>query len=280
MIEWKLKLWRTAGVAAVFGLAACGGEAGGEAGGGEAGHGGGEAGVAGEGGGVAPAGEAGEAARGESGGEHGEAGVATAYAGLSGDARTALRLAHLRGFVLVGQRVLQDSGDAGAASVLVQQGLLEVYDPATDQFGALDPAALRQAGGGGALPAADLQRAFTASTQALDSAGASLSADGAQIVARMVDIATGLYQHVNSGGEVDPIEYQHSLGAALAAQHVLTSQRDTLRARNARAYDEAAAELQRFVALWPASSAPERPATYQQVLAQSSRVRLALSPYL
>jgi hypothetical protein len=38
--------------------------------------------------------------------------------------------------------------------------------------------------------------------------------------------------------------------------------------------------LDRFVELWPQPTAPEHPAPYNQVLAQSSRVRLALSPYL
>jgi hypothetical protein len=34
------------------------------------------------------------------------------------------------------------------------------------------------------------------------------------------------------------------------------------------------------VALWPSREPPADPATYQQVLVQGSRVRLALSPYL
>jgi hypothetical protein len=32
--------------------------------------------------------------------------------------------------------------------------------------------------------------------------------------------------------------------------------------------------------LWPAAAAPEAPTPYQDVLRQSSRVRLALSPFL
>lgn len=265
MIVWKYTLWRSAGIAAVLGLAACGGE-----GGGEAGQAGGEAGES------AAHGEAGEAAVGEGGGEHGEAGVATAYAGLEGTDRTALRLQHLRGFVLIAERVLQDSGDAAAASALIQQGVLEVYNPAADQFGAFDIAALRQAGA--ATNRADLDQALRASDAAFQAAA--VNTNQAEIIVRLVDVAAGIYQHVSVDAAVDPIEYQHSLGAALAAREALTAHAYDLRRQNARAYQEAAGEIDRFVALWPASTAPEQPATYQQVLAQSSRVRLALSPYL
>src|SRR6202008_3590619 len=94
----QFKLWRTVGAAALLGAAAalpaCGqGEAGEKA----------ETPAAAS----APqaGGEAGESAIGESGGEHGEAGAASAYAGLEGPARTALRLQHLKGFVLVARQV-------------------------------------------------------------------------------------------------------------------------------------------------------------------------------
>ncbi|MBL8537788.1 MAG: hypothetical protein JNM59_10340 [Hyphomonadaceae bacterium] len=266
MIVWKYKLWRSASVAAVLGLAACGGEAGENAAHGEAG----EAAVS------AGGGEAGEASIGEAGGEHGEAGVATAYAGLEGADRTALRIQHLRGFVLIAEHVLRDTGDVAAASTLIQQGVMEVYDPATDQFGSLDVAPLRRAAMAGERPALELAlRESDAAFRAAD-----VDANQAEVIVRLVDVAAGIYQHVMVDGAVDPIEYQHSLGAALAAREALTAHANGLRGRNARAYQEAVAELDRFVSLWPASSAPPQPATYQQVLAQSSRVRLALSPYL
>jgi hypothetical protein len=77
---------------------------------------------------------------------------------------------------------------------------------------------------------------------------------------------------------VDPIEYQHSMGAAQAARASLSQ--NALQRRNLSAYLEAQSELDRFVELWPQATAPERPASYSQVLAQGSRVRLALSPFL
>ena len=286
MITLKPKHWRTFGVAATtLGLAACGeggGEAGGEGGQGEAGPP-----SQGEGGGATPAvsnGEAGEAAIGESGGEHGEAGVVTAYAGLSGDQLTALRIQHLRGFVMAAAKMVEDrgafSGDPADAAVLVQQGLLEVYDPAAGEFGSLDVAKLREAANGVNMTRAEMVQRLRDAQEEMSRATGELDFDEAQLIVRMVDISTGLYQHVLVDGVADPIEYQHSMGAALAAQQAILLHQNELRGENLAAFSRATGELNRFVALWPSREPPETPATYQQVLVQGSRVRLALSPYL
>lgn len=275
MISWKYKLWRTAGTAAALSLAACGGEGGAS---GEAGH-------EGEAGEAAAHGEAGEAvapvaeATSAGGGEQGEAGVASAYAGLSGDQLIALRLQHLKGFLLVAARVAE--GDTTEeAGVLVSQGLLEVYDPAAGQFGALSVDAVRAAADGANLSRQQMIQRLQAGEEAIDSARGALQIDNAALTARMVDISSGLYQHVIQADFVDPIEYQHSLGAALAARDALIAGERALRAQNAAAYREALAELNRYIELWPAPTAPEQPASYANVLAASSRVRLALSPFL
>lgn len=275
MISWKYKLWRTAGTAAALSLAACGGEGGAS---GEAGH-------EGEAGEAATHGEAGEAvapvaeATSAGGGEQGEAGVASAYAGLSGDQLIALRLQHLKGFLLVAARVAE--GDTTEeAGVLVSQGLLEVYDPAAGQFGALSVDAVRAAADGANLSRQQMIQRLQAGEEAIDSARGALQIDNAALTARMVDISSGLYQHVIQADFVDPIEYQHSLGAALAARDALIAGERALRAQNAAAYREALAELNRYIELWPAPTAPEQPASYANVLAASSRVRLALSPFL
>jgi hypothetical protein len=68
------------------------------------------------------------------------------------------------------------------------------------------------------------------------------------------------------------------MGAALAARASLNQ--DAMMRRNILGYLEAQAELNRFVELWPSPTPPEHPASYSEVLAQSSRVRLALSPWL
>lgn len=291
MITLTLKRWRTVGVAATtLGLAACGGS-GGEGGGEGAGEGGqGEAGAAvvGESGGATPAiangAEAGESAAGEAGSEHGEAGVITAYAGLSGDQLTALRIQHLRGFVMAAAKVVEDrgslSGDPADAAILVQQGLIEVYDPAADQFGSLDVSSLREAAAGTTFTRAQMMQRLRTAQEELTRAIGALQYDDAQLIVRMIDISTGLYQHVVVDGVADPIEYQHSMGAALAAQQAMLLHQDALRRENRGAYSSAVGELNRFVALWPSREPPEDPATYRDVLVQGSRVRLALSPFL
>lgn len=273
MIRLKLKLWRTAGVAAAFGLAACGGEAGeGSASGGEGGDGGGEAGEAAV---TAPA-----TPVGGGGGEAGEAGAASAYAGVSGDQLTALRLQHLKGFVMAAARVVEENKPL-EAGVLVSQGLLEVYDAAPDEFGALNVGIIRAAADGNGLNRAQMMQRIRASDAEIDRAmGGLAEVDHAALTARMVDVATGLYQNVVQADFVDPIEYQHSMGAAYAARDALLQGQDDLRRENLGAFSQAQGELTRFVNLWRTPEAPERPAPYADVLAQGSRVRLALSPYL
>jgi hypothetical protein len=272
MIGWKLKLWRGVGAAAALSLAAACGEGGAPAG--EAGEGEG-----GEGSVSAPAGEGGEAARGEGGGEAGEAGAASAYAGVSGEQLTALRLQHLKGFVMIANTIAGENMPAEAA-VLVQQGLLEVYDPAATEFGSLNADIVRAATEA-TLDRAQLTTRLRAAEAEIDRASGALpDVDHAALAARMIDIATGLYQNVNQADFVDPIEYQHSLGAALAAQDALTKGASELRGENAGALTDAQNEVSRLVALWREPVAPEQPAAYRDVLAQGSRARLALSPFL
>ncbi len=275
MIAWKLKLWRAAGVAAALGLAACGGESG-EAGG-EGGEGGGEAGEAAA---TAPATPGGGDSDGARGGEAGEAGAASAYAGVTGDQLTALRLQHLKGFVMAAARVVEENKPV-EAGVLVSQGLLEVYDSAPSEFGSLNADVIRAATDGNRLNRAQMMQRIRAADAEINRASSALAeVDHAALTARMVDIATGLYQGVVQADFVDPIEYQHSMGAAYAARDALLQGQDELRRENVAAFSRAQGELTRFVNLWRSPEAPERPAAYADVLAQGSRVRLALSPYL
>ncbi|MBI1188902.1 MAG: hypothetical protein GC206_16475 [Alphaproteobacteria bacterium] len=270
MIETKLKLWR--GVAAAtlvsasaLSLAACGGEAGEE---GEA------AGT------PAPAvatGEGGEGEGGEGGGEAGEAGISGAFTRLSGAPLANARLQQLKGFVLVAQQASE--GNTGAdAGVLVDQGLLEVHAAHEADFAGADVSAVRAAGLDAldGQPRAVVSRRLAAAIDAISAAQGRLDGDPADIAARMVQVATGLYAQVNSPAGVDPLEYQHAFGAALAARDALTRNEAALRARNAAVYEEALGEVNRLVALFPTPTAPERPSTMQQVSAQSARATLAL----
>lgn len=277
MISMKLNTWRTASaVMALTALAACGGE-GGEGGGGDVGE-GGESGEAAVSAPAIPAPVAG-AAPAPGGGEAGEAGAASAYVGLSGDQLTALRVQHLRGFAMVAAAVAADN-QPDEAGVLVAQGILEVYDSAPDQFGSLNIEIIRAAADPAALNRAQRMQRLRAADDEFNRVADTLDADDAITIARMVDIATGLYQLVVQGDLVDPIEYQHSMGAALAARAALTHGQAEMRRENQRAFSETQAALTRFVGLWPQATAPETPTPYREVLAQSSRVRLALSPYL
>lgn len=274
MIELRAKLWRGVGLATVLaggiGLAACqpGGEAGEQ--------------------GAAQHGEAGEAAKGETGGETGEgapppapvaaggeageAGASTAYAGLDPAATSALRLQHLKGFLLVAQKEVE-AGRAAEAGALVGQGVLEVHTPEPNAFAGLDVALLNAASNALMDAKPEGGRALKA---AIDAVSARQGPADAELVRRMLSIASGLYSGVVANGVVDPIEYQHSLGAALAAQDAFARAEATLKAKNPRRAAEVKTELQRLVALWPSAAAPVAPTPPAQVAAQASRVELAL----
>lgn len=260
MIAYRPKLWpKTIGAvgAAAMILAACNKS--------------GEAGEQAPQGGEAPAtavGEAGETAAGEGG--VGEAGATEAYASVPAESRTALRLAHLKGFFLIAQESQKAEGD-DAAAALAGQGMLEVFDPAADAFrkAGVDEAVLREAATKG--DAASLRAAIAN----LDSVRAKAGGEAADVVAGMTGIAAGLYGHVLTEGAVDPVEYQHSRGAALAAKAELDrfagSDPKVARARG---------DVQGFIKLWPTVVAPEDAAKATpaaQVQAQASRIQLALS---
>jgi hypothetical protein len=283
MIELKAKLWRNASVAAIavagVALTACGesGESG-EAGATIAGEAGGESGgESGAEGGSAPAagGEAGEAAIGETGGEGGEAGANTVYAGLSPDARTALRLEHLKGFLLVAKKELE-AGRPVEAGALVGQGALEVHTPAPDDFGALDIAVVKAASTKLMEGAPDGGAALDRAIAAIEAQQASVTAD---TVRRMLRIGMNIYNELVTADGVDPIEYQHSFGSVMAAKDALERAMPALKRTNAKRASEAQAELDKLVALYPSLTAPQSPTSPGRMQAQASRVELALSGF-
>jgi hypothetical protein len=257
MTTFRPKLWTAVGAAALLTAAACArtGEEG-------------ERAPAASAESAVPVGEAGETAGGEGGA--GEAGAADAYASVPAASRTALRIAHLRGFFLIAQEAQKTQGDDEAAA-LAGQGMLEVFDPAAAVFreAGLDEARLRDAAAKG--DAASLQAAVAM----LDSARRKVGGDPAAVINGMTSIAAGLYGNVVVEGTVDPTEYQHSRGAALSAR----SELQHFGADNAKA-QAVKADLDRFIALWPAPVAPEDAAKVTpagQVQAQASRIQLALS---
>jgi hypothetical protein len=198
------------------------------------------------------------------GGEAAELGAAAAYGSIPAESKTALQLAHLKGFFLIAQH--QKDG-AEAAAALAGQGLLEVFDKDPDAFRAagVDEAVLRKAAQSGAE--ADL----AAAVASLDAAAAKAGGDAAEVVKGLISVAEGIYRGVVVDDVVDPIEYQHSLGAILAAQAVAASSEGDARLAAARA------ELDKLAGMWAGPTAPEAPTEPAQVSAQASRVQLALS---
>lgn len=269
------RLWRSLGAAALvgasLGLAACGGE-------------GGESGETGKPAAHGEGGESGEAAAPPppppaAGGETGEAGAADAYAGLDGGARAAVRFQHLKGFLLVAQKTAE-AGAVPEAGILVAQGALEVYDAAPGDLPGLtrsDLDAVEQLAQTTPAP-----KAFADATRKVEFKLDDLQRKGggvdAELVRRMLSLTRGLYTEVfPEGGGVDPTEYQHSLGAALAAQDALTKAGIALKAKDPTRYAAAQAEMTKLIALWPSPIPPETPAAKSAVLAQVARVELALS---
>jgi len=251
MTTFRPKLWTS--VSAAILLAATAGCSGG---GGEAGE---------KGAANTPAAAVGEGGEGgaEGGPGAGEKGAQNAYVSVPAESRLALRLAHLKGFLLVAQK--QPDG-AEAAAALVGQGMAEVFDAQPDAFrsGGVNEAALRQAAETGAP--ADLNAAIAT----IEAAQAKAGGDAAAVTKGLVDIAAGLYSGVIANGGVDTVEYQHSYGAALAAKQVADKSSDAK-------VQAAKADLDKLIALWPAATAPEKPTPVGQVSAQASRVELALS---
>jgi hypothetical protein len=256
MTMFRPKTWTAVGVAALLTASACSksGEAGEQAPSGPAG--------------AAAAGEAGETAGGEGG--VGEAGAGEAYAAVPPASRTALRIAHLRGFFLIAAEAQKAEGDAEAAA-LAGQGMLEVFDPAAENFRkvGINEAKLRAAAAKG--DAASLRAAIAE----LDAARKRAGGDPAAVINGMTGMAAGMYGHVVAGGAIDPVEYQHSRGAALSALGEL----EHFGAGDAKAL-AVKADLERFIAMWPAPVAPDdiaKVAPAGAVQAQASRIQLALS---
>ena len=183
------------------------------------------------------------------------AAVAQAYAGVPAGSRTALRLAHLKAYVLVAAR----QSEPAAAAALASQGMLEVYDAQPGAFNGvgLNEGVLRAAAAHGRP--SDIKAALSALTEAQGKAGG----DNRAVARAMTRLAAGLYDSAINGGGVDELEYQHSLGAALAARDLAIGDVGLTRAR---------ASLDGLVALWPSPVAPSRPARPETIAVQADRV--------
>jgi hypothetical protein len=205
------------------------------------------------------------------GGEAGEAGAANALAGLNGETLTALNRWRLWGFTAVAAAEFTGANYT-EGGVLIGQGLDEVFrdpPPGVDlsDLKAIDKELID------GPPKTPLDSRF-AKARADLIANAPVTAD---TVRRLVEVGLGLYRFVNlaDGGGVDPIEYQHSLAAILAAQEALARFKPS--AKSPAAFARAEAALAQLRALYPTLRAGDTAVPLQQLAAQASRLELELS---
>jgi hypothetical protein len=278
MIEFKPRTWTFLGLSAVAlaGVSACGqGEAGapasttGASASAKAGEG------EGEGAKTAPV------AAPSAGGETGEAGASNAYSDIPPSSHLGLRIAHVTGFLLIARKAY-DAGQIDEASVLISQGLLEVYSPnaATLDTGAKGLKASFEAvvaAIDAKKPKADVDAAFEAAQKLARDGEVASGAAPKDIVSGMLSIAAGLYSGVIAPAGNDPIEYQHAQGAALSAKAAFEATKSGLAAKNADRTQALEKDIDAMLALFPAVSLPDAPASVADITGAASRAQLTLS---
>jgi len=281
MIEFKPRMWTLMGVSAMAlaGAAACqpGGEAGTSAADGEKAAASSKSGEGeGEGAKATPAPVAASA-----GGESGEAGAANAYSNVDPASWLGLRVSHLSGFLLVAQKSFE-AGQVDEASVLIAQGLLEVYQPDAAELDSkvkdLKPSyEAVVAAIDGKKSKAEIEAAFAKAFKVTQAAHSSAAASDSDVIKGMLGIASGLYSGVVHPDGNDPTEYQHAYGAVLAAEQAFKNGQGKLASMDEKRTAQLAKDLVALVALFPSVTIPEAPAATAAVTAAASRAELALS---
>lgn len=203
------------------------------------------------------------------GGETGEAGAATAYSTIAAENRQALRLYHLKGFLLVGQKILPSEGEE-AAGIVILQGLTEVLDPEEGPLKAagLDVEALRKAAQTG--KADDIRGALAAIDRAFASRPRNATFER-DVAFGLSELTSGLYNEVLTEAGLDPTEYLHSLGAALALKNYIDQSPKLVALRP---------DAEKLVGFWPTTVAPEdetKVTDKATVVAHLSRMELSLN---
>jgi hypothetical protein len=281
MIEFKPRMWTSLGLSAIalVGVSACGQGEGGEAG---AKAGAAATGSAGEGEGEgAKTVTAAAPAVAAAGGETGEAGAMDAYAGIAATSYLGLQIAHVEGFLLVARKAYE-AGQPEEASVLVSQGLLEVYTPnaasldagAKGYKAALDNVV---AAIDAKKPKAEVDAAFGAAETLVSQLEGTSGATPQDIVGGMLSIAAGLYKGVVSPTGNDPIEYQHAYGAALSAKAAFEASKSKLSAMNGAKSVALGKDIDALLALFPTTTIPDTPASVAAITGAVSRAQLSLS---
>jgi hypothetical protein len=278
MIELKPRMWTMMGLGAMalVGVSAC--QPGGEAGA-----------AAGEGGEAGPVAATAKPSEGVTtpvavpavGGETGEAGAQDAYAGVPETSRLGLRIAHVTGFVLIAQKAYE-AGQVDEASVLISQGLLEVYAP---HAGELDAGAkgLKAAfekivaSIDAKKPKAETDAAFASAIKLAREAEVASGAAPKDVINAMLSIGAGLYSGAVLPSGNDPIEYQHAQGAVLGAKAAFEVSKSKLAAKDSARTATLGKDVDAVVALFPTVTIPDTPASVAEVTGAASRAQLALS---
>lgn len=279
MIEFKPRLWTLVGLSAMAlaGVSACSQGEAGSVGGQNAGS----SATAGEGEGEGTKAASPAPALPTASGESGEAGAQNAYGDIPEASRLGLRIAHVAGFLLIAQKAY-DSGSPDEASVLISQGLLEVYRPVASE---LDTGAKGlKAAFDEVVTAIDAKRpktevdaAFERAAKLAKRAEVASGAAPKDVISGMLSISAGLYSGVIAPQGNDPIEYQHAQGAALSAKAAFDATKVTLARQNAARTETLAKDLDAVLALYPSVTLPEKPASVAQLTGAVSRAQLALS---
>lgn len=280
-----LKLWTQLGLGTALAgglLAACGGEAGGEAG--ATGEAGGEsAAVAGEGEGGT--GGEGEAAVGAGGEGEGEGGVATADAAKDPVAYgIALAVAEAH---VVAARDAYAAGKKEAAAEMfahpVSEVLLEM-DPAFTALGVADAKPLFTAASDAALagkPAAEVNKAYDAIIAALRAAetkapksGTSTAKVSTAVIADMIERASAMYRQLPKNDAYEP--YLDGYGFAAVAAGTFAADSAAIKAENPAAHARITEALALLKQAYPGAARPAKlPAEPGALSGASAKVMLA-----
>ena len=223
------------------------------------------------------------------GGEGDEGGAKAGAPTLAPELDFALKIAQIRGHLLVGDELVKE-GQWNAAYPHFRHPTEELYGPIRDRLKDYKTppfeAALKvlanvvKAKKGGD----DYDRALKAVTDALDAADAGLKAKQANwesfIVETAVEIlksATGEYEGAIVNGRIaKPVEYQDARGFVWQAERMIESAAPALEKKDAEALKQVRAVFADLKKTWPSAMPPKTPVKdYGAVLGGVSRIELA-----
>ena len=223
------------------------------------------------------------------GGEAGERGGEKGVQNLPPDLDFALKIAQIRGHLLVGNELVKQNEWAGALPHFLHPGE-ELYGPIrgrlkdynTPPFASalkLLATAVKAKKGG-----EDYDKAWKAVEEALAAADAGVKVKQASegfVVETAIELlksATGEYEEAIIKGRIaKPVEYQDARGFVWQAEKMIESVAPALEKKNADALKQVRDGLAELKKAWPTAMAPKTPVKdYATVLSDVSRIELAI----